>query len=171
MRVSLAGPQDVDDIVGLLQANEAVNGGSLSGHFDRSVVAPAIKDMPVVIARVEQRLVGVLLTWSMPATEPAPVIAGMLKTYRGDAAAYIYGPVCIDRRERGRGIAELLFARLKAELPGREGILFIRRDNAASLRMHQDKLGMVRRGDFDADGVGYTVFSYRPEAAATPSSS
>jgi hypothetical protein len=83
VRLSLAGPQDVGDIVGLLQANEAINGGSLTGHFDR----PAV-----------------------------------LKTYRGDPAAYLYGSICIDRRERGLGIAEMLFARLKAELPGREGI-------------------------------------------------
>ena len=38
MRLSLAGPQDVGDIVGLLQANEAINGGSLTGHFDRPAV-------------------------------------------------------------------------------------------------------------------------------------
>jgi hypothetical protein len=77
----------------------------------------------------------------------------------------LYGPICIDRRERGLGIAEMLFTRLKAELPGREGILFIRRDNVASLRVHRTKLGMVPRGDFDMNGAGYTVLSYRAEAA------
>ena len=56
MRLSLAGPQDVGDIVGLLQANEAINGGSLTGHFDRPAVMAAIRDMPVVIARTQQRL-------------------------------------------------------------------------------------------------------------------
>jgi len=147
VRLSLAGPQDVGDIVGLLQANEAINGGSLTGHFDRPAVMAAIHDMPVVIARAQQRL------------------AEMLKTYRGDPAAYLYGPICIDRRERGLGIAEMLFARLKAELPGREGILFIRRDNVASLRVHRTKLGMVPRGDFDVNGAGYTALSYRAEAA------
>ena len=102
VRVSLAGLQDVDDVVALLQANEAINGGALSGHFDRSAVMAAIQDMPVVIAHVQQRLVGVLLSWSMPTTEPAPVIAGMLRIYGGDVSAYIYGPVCIDRCARGQ---------------------------------------------------------------------
>ena len=74
----------------------------------------------------------------------------------------------IDRRERGLGIAKKLFTRLKAELPGREGILFIRRDNAASLRVHQDKLGMVPREDYDVNGAGYTVLSHRAEAAPVP---
>jgi hypothetical protein len=161
VQLSLASEQDIDDIVDLLQANEEVNGGSLTGHFDPSAIRAAIHDLPVVIARVQQRLAGVLLSFSIAATEPSPVIAGMLKTYRGDATAYIYGPICIDRRERGRGIAEMLFARLKAELSGREGILFIRRDNVASLRAHQDKLAMAPRGDFEVNGAGYTVFSYR----------
>jgi len=165
VRLSLAGPQDVGDIVDLLQANEAINGGSLTGHFDRPAVMAAIHDMPVVIARAQQRLAGVLLSSLIQATEQPPVIAEMLKTYRGDPAAYLYGPICIDRRERGLGIAEMLFARLKAELPGREGILFIRRDNVASLRVHRTKLGMVPRGDFDVNGAGYTVLSYRAEAA------
>ena len=161
IRLSLATPQDVDDIVGLLQANEAINGGSLTGHFDRPAVMAAIDDMPVVIARAEQRLAGVLISSSMQAAERPLVIAEMLKTYRGDPTAYIYGPICIDRRERGLGIAEMLFARLKAELPGREGILFIRRDNVASLRVHRNKLGMMSRGDFDLNGAAYTVLSYR----------
>ena len=162
VRLSLAGPQDVGDIVDLLQANEAINGGSLTGHFDRPAVMATIHDMPVVIARAQQRLAGVLLSSSIHATEQPPVIAEMLKTYRGDPAAYLYGPICIDRRERGLGIAEMLFARLKAELPGREGILFIRRDNVASLRVHRTKLGMVPRGGIRSEERRVGKECYQP---------
>jgi len=164
VQFSLAGPEDISDIVDLLQANEATNGGSLTGHFDQPAVAAAIRDMPVVIARVQKHLAGVLVSSSKPATAPGPIVAEMLKTYQGGPDAYLYGPICIDRRDRGLGLAEGLFTRLKAELPGREGILFIRRDNVASLRAHQNKLGMELRGDFNVDGVRYAVFSYRAES-------
>jgi hypothetical protein len=116
--------------------------------------------MPVVVARRPERLAGVLVSSSISTSAHIPVIAQMLKTYRGSPDAYLYGPVCIDRQERGQGLAERLFSLLKMELPGREGILFIRRDNAASIRAHQQKLEMDVRGVFSVDGVGYAVLSY-----------
>ena len=83
------------------------------------------------------------------------MITQMLNTYRGGPDAYIYGPICIDRRKRGQGLAERLLQYLKSELPGREGILFIRQNNVASIRVHQDKLGMAPRGAFEVDAIGY----------------
>lgn len=153
--------EDIDDIVRLLQANEATQGGMLTGHFDRPRIAAALDDMPIIVARHRDGLAGVLISASIHATGNGPVIARMLATYRGGAGAYLYGPICIDRRARGLGLSERLFARLKAELPGREGILFIRQDNGASIRTHRDKLGMQVRGAFAVDGVDYVVLSYQ----------
>jgi ribosomal protein S18 acetylase RimI-like enzyme len=157
----LAGPPDIDDIVALLQANEAPRGGTITGHFDRQMIVAALADMPVVVARDRGRLAGVLISSSIGASASHPVVGPMLAMYRGGPGAYLYGPICIDARDRGRGLAERLFARLKAELPGREGILFIRSDNTASIRAHRDKLGMEPRGAFTAEGVDYLVLSYR----------
>ena len=52
------------------------------------------------------------------------------------------------------------FAELRKLLPGREGILFIRTDNIASLRAHQ-KMGMCEVAAFEHDGVKFLVLSYR----------
>jgi Acetyltransferase (GNAT) family len=156
-----ASAADIVDIVALLQANEASRGGSITGHFDRDMVAAFLADMPVIIARQDDRLAGVLVSSSVAAVGHIPVIAAMLRTYRGGADTYIYGPICIDARDRGRGLAEKLFSSLKTVLPAREGILFIRADNAASIRAHQEKLGMTPRGRFVLDGVEYMVLSYR----------
>ena len=153
--------EDVDDIVALLQANDSTQGGTLTGPFDRATVARAPHDMPVVLGRRPDRLAGVLVSSSIPAVAHVPLIARMLETYRGGADAYVYGPICVDARDRGGGLAEALFVLLKAELPGREGILFIRRDNTASIRTHQQKLNMKSRGTFALDGVDYLVLSYR----------
>jgi len=157
-RASLA---DRDEIVALLQANEAAQGGSLTGHFDRAGVAALLVDMPVMIARRGGDLVGVLISGSKASAAGAPVIARMLEAYRGGDDTYVYGPICVAAGERGKGIAELLFAALKRTLPGREGILFIRQDNFASLRVHRDKLGMVERATFEHDGIRHVVLSYR----------
>jgi GNAT superfamily N-acetyltransferase len=156
----LATTEDIDDILALLHANETSRGGTITGHFHRAEIAAAVGGMPVVVARRGKRLAGVLISSSIAAIGEMPVVAAMLRTYRGTTDAYIYGPICIDADARGQGLAGKLLAFLKRALPGREGILFIRSDNAASLRAHRDKLGMTARGTFSLDGVDYAVLSY-----------
>ena len=48
---------------------------------------------------------------------------------------------------------------LRARLPGRPAMLFVRADNAASLRAHQ-KMGMHDLGTFTNDGVSYIALTY-----------
>lgn len=155
-----ASTEDIDDVVALLQANETTRGGSITGHFERAQIVAAIGDMPVIVARRRGQLAGVLISSSITAVRHRHVIARMLDAYSGDVDAYVYGPICIDEQHRGQGLAKLLLERLKRELPGREGILFIRQDNARSLRAHA-ALGIQSRGSFTADGLAYVVLSFR----------
>jgi len=68
-----------------------------------------------------------------------------------------------DRRQaeaaRGRGLAAAMFAALRERLPGREGVLFIRRDNAASLRAHA-RMGMREVAGFAHGGAEMAVLAY-----------
>ena len=62
-------------------------------------------------------------------------------------------------RNRGEGLAQAMFAELRRLEPGREGILFIRRDNGASLRGHT-RMGRREVAEFQYDGFDFAVFSY-----------
>ncbi|MDB5345545.1 MAG: family acetyltransferase [Schlesneria sp.] len=66
---------------------------------------------------------------------------------------------CVAAAERGTGLAQAMFAELRRWLPAREGILFIRRDNVASLRAHQ-KMGMNEVGRFVFAGSEFAILSY-----------
>jgi hypothetical protein len=157
--VTLATLRDVDDIVTLLQKNEAPH-GSLTGHFTHEGIEAGLKTMPVILARLEGQLVGALVSAPVDSARTRPAVARMLAAYGGGPDAYVYGPICVADAVRGRGVARMLFDRLRSELPGREGILFIRRDNAASLRAHERLPGMQVRGEFSADGAGFVVLSF-----------
>jgi ADP-glucose pyrophosphorylase len=50
------------------------------------------------------------------------IVQAMRRAYPGSDGGYLYGPICVAAAERGRGIARALFAALRAQLPGREGI-------------------------------------------------
>jgi len=156
--ISLASAVDVDDISALLQANAPSQGGSLTGEFPPDKVGKMILGgMPVVVARREGRVVGVLFSAAVDASAP-PVVRAMLAAWPGGPMSYVYGPVCIADTERGRGLLPQLYAVLKERLPGREAILFIRRDNLASIRAHE-RLGMREVAGYLFDGSEYVVFS------------
>jgi len=116
--------------------------------------------MPLLVARRENNVVGFLISSNRDTTADIPIILAMLDAYPRHARdAYVYGPVCIDAKERGKGLAQLLFEELRRLLPGREGVLFIRRDNEASIRSHRT-MGMREVSHFSFGGIEHIVMSY-----------
>ncbi len=83
----------------------------------------------------------------------------MLDAYPAEADAYVYRPICVKKKDRGKGLAQAMFTELRRLERGREGILFIRRDNPASLRAHT-KMGMREVTGFVFGGINYVVLSY-----------
>jgi predicted GNAT superfamily acetyltransferase len=158
--VARAQGADVDGIVALARLNEAEAGGTLTGRRTPEAVAAAIARLPNIVARRDGGIVGFLLTADKAAPDLPPVVRAMLAAYSGGADAYIYGPICVASSERGGGVMAAMVDEVKRLLPGREGILFIRRDNGASLRAHL-KLGMSEVAGFVHDGADFAVFAYR----------
>ncbi len=150
---------DIDGVLVLQEANQADYGGTLSARMPRAFFAAALDGMPVIVARRERRVIGFLVSAPKHPLPAAPVVRGMLGAWAGGEDAYVYGPVCVAAEERGRGLAAAMFAALRARLPGREGILFIRTDNAASLRAHA-KMGMRQVAAFEHGGATMLVLAY-----------
>lgn len=164
--LELAAAADVDEIAALLQANAADRGGSLTGNFTREVVARmSLNGMPVIVARREGQLVGVLFSAAKGGAEEPPSIRAMWRAWPGSPSAYAYGPVCIAETERGRGLLPQLYAALRRRLPNREAVLFIRRDNLGSIRAHQ-RLGMRETAQFSLNGDHFAVYSDDAAVAA-----
>jgi len=153
-----------DDIVGILELQEqnlGEAGGTLSVRFSSDWFEAALADLPVMVARRGGRVVGYLVSSSPAAQSHLPLIGAMLRVYPGAPDAYVYGPVCVAKSERGRGLAGALLSALRAQLAGREGITFIRRDNVRSLRAHA-KMGMREVAEFsDEGGAAVVVIAYR----------
>ena len=143
----------------LQTANQPERGGMLSASLPRSRIAEMMRAMPLIVARRSGRVVGFLMTSTRDMNADVPIIRAMLAAYPGATDAYVYGPVCVSAEERGKGVAQAMFAELQRLLPGREGILFIRRDNPASLRAHE-KMGMHEVADFVFNGNDYVALAY-----------
>lgn len=143
----------------LQAANQPEHGGTLSANLEYSRIAVMMHEMPLIVARRGNRITGYLMTSSRAMNADVPIISAMLAAYPGTADAYVYGPICVSAEERGKGLAQAMFSELRRLEPAREGILFIRRDNAASLRAHA-KMGMSEVAEFEFRGNKLAVFSY-----------
>lgn len=154
-----ASGDDLEGIVALQAENQPVCGGTLSACLPRSRIMEMMREMPLMVARRGDRIAGFLMASTRVMNADVPIIRAMLTAYPGTADAYVYGPICVSIEERGKGLAHAMFSELRRLVPGREGILFIRRDNQASLRAHE-KMGMCEVAGFVFDGNELAVFSY-----------
>lgn len=150
---------DLDGIMDLQAANQPARGGMLSAEFPRSYVVAMMRARPLIVARRSNRVVAFLMNSTREMNGNVPIIRAMLAAYPGTPEAYVYGPICVEEGERGQGLAQAMFSELRRLEPGREGILFIRRDNPASVRAHT-KMGMRQVADFGFGGSEYVVLSY-----------
>jgi len=157
--IGRASEADLDGIVELQAANQPERGGTLSASLPRSRIAEMMREMPLIVARCGDRITGFLMTSTRAMNTDVPIISAMLAAYPGTPDAYVYGPVCVSAEERGKGLAQAMFSELRRLAPAREGILFIRRDNSASLRAHA-KMGMREVASFVFGGNEFAVLSY-----------
>lgn len=159
IEIGTAGEHDLEGILTLQDANQPERGGTLSARLSRDQLEAMLADLPLIVARRGGAIVGYLLAASRATVAGVPIIHAMLSAYRGSPDAYVYGPIVVSDAERGRGLAQRLFESLRTRLPSREGILFIRADNSASLRAHA-KMGVVPRGTFRHNDRDFVVLSY-----------
>lgn len=161
INIKVATSLDLKGILRLQSENQTSQGGTLSGELNLNQIEEIMNDMPQIVAYVNDKIVGFLLTTSQTAHKKRniPIVEAMLTSYVGNSESYIYGPVCVSKTQRGKGLAQLMFKELLHQEPNREGILFIRSDNKSSLRAHE-KMGIRKVSNFSFNNTEFYVFAY-----------
>ncbi len=154
--IAVAIPPDIPGLLALQDANQPDRGGILSARFPHEWIQAAIANEAIVVARRDDKIAGYVVSGELSAQAHVPVVQAMLRAYAPPPNSYLYGPICVARSERGRGLAGALFDALRARFPGRDSITFIRRDNQVSRRAHA-KMGMTEVAAFIHDGVEQIV--------------
>jgi predicted N-acetyltransferase YhbS len=150
---------------------EARQGGFLTGQFAAPALAAMLASVPGQVGYERAELVGFIVNSRLPAERYPPLvqqISALLPTllYRGRPLAdyqwFFYGPVLVQPAYRGRGVLRQLFEANRRTLAGRYevGVAFIAAENAASLHVHTQKLGLEVVGSLDFEGAGYVVLAF-----------
>jgi len=179
-----ARPDDYPAILALQSANfiaqlspEERKEGFLSAQFTPEQTARIAEDLGTTVAVVDGAVTGFVCAFRREFDTGSPVIAKMLESYDrvnfagrplASFQSYIYGPVCIAREQRRRGLLRGLYEAQKKELAGQfeVGVAFVSRDNPHSLQAHAAGLGMTDVGDFELKGNVYVILVFRLPAAA-----
>lgn len=171
-------PDDLPDLLALQEANLFAGldpaqrtEGFLSARFSRAQFLTIAADVAVVVATDGPRIIGYLCASGLAFNRAFPLLAAMLEQLprldflgrRLDAQrTFVYGPVCVDRGQRGRGVLRAMFVTLRGEIAGDydAGVLFIAKPNQRSLDAHVQGLGMTVVGDFAFDQKAYWILAF-----------
>ena len=170
---------DYDEILALQSANYIANlseeerkQGFLSAQFSPEQTAHIAEDLGTTVAVVDGHLAGFLCAFRKEFQTGSPVIAEMLRSYDrlefegqplSSFRSYIYGPVCIGREFRGRGLLRGLYEAQRKDLAGQFeiGVAFVSRSNSHSLSAHVAGLEMSEAGDFQVGSNVYATLAFR----------
>ena len=108
--IALATVDDIPGIVELQGLNLLSNGGFLSIKFSNDWFERVLSEMPIIIARKKNRIVGYLVSSPVSVAAHAPIIQAKLRAYPGSGNPYNHGPVCIAKDERNQGLIARMFA-------------------------------------------------------------
>ena len=146
--------------------------GFLSAVFTLEQTAAMAEDLGTTIAIVDGVLAGFLCAFRNGFNHGSSVVAKMIESYDrmrfegkllSSLNSYVYGPVCIDRAFRRKGLLRGLYEAQKKGLAGQFdiGVALISRDNPHSLKAHVAGLGMSEIGDFEINGRVYATVTFR----------
>ncbi len=157
--IDIANSSDIPGILALQEPNLPDSGGTLSVRQTADWLKRTMAEMPAVVARCDNKVVGYTVTTTLAGSAQAAVVEAMLRSFAAPPDCYSFGPVYVAESERGKGLANAMFMRLRAELPDRPAMAFVVADDLPSLKAHH-KMGMQRLGIFTHDGISYIAFRY-----------
>lgn len=174
-----AGPDDYAEIVRLQRVNyignlseEERREGFLSAEFSLEQVAAIATDLGIAIVTMDDDLAGCLCGIRREFDHRSPVVAKMLDSYDqvwfedkplNAFNSYIYGPVCLARQYRRRGLLRGLYDFQKKDLAGRFelGVALVSHSNPHSMQAHVEGLGMTKTGEFELNGSLFAILAFR----------
>lgn len=174
MELKIAALSDIEDVLALHYtyqvdsiAPEDKADGFVTTPFTAAQLSALIEqEQGLFIARQEGKVVGYIMAASWQFWSAWPMFAYMIQDlpklqYRGHTLSvdnsYQYGPVCLDKRVRGSGVLEDLFAFALQQMSRRYPVLvtFVNKNNPRSYAAHTRKVGLEVIAEFEYNNNHY----------------
>lgn len=145
--------------------------GFLSAEFARAQIVAMASDLGIVVCREAMRVVACMCASRLDFAPRPPIIDAMFRSIENEAlrrklltegSTFVYGPVCIDREYRHKGLLLLMFSALKKDLADRFefGVCFVAVENHHSFETHTLGLGMTEVAIFEHGGKQHHTLAF-----------
>ncbi len=145
--------------------------GFLTGNFSVPALQAMLASVPGQVAYCGPELAGFVVNSRLAAAQYPPLVQAIISQlptlrYQQRALAeyrwFFYGPVLVSPPYRGRGLLRQLFEASRRTLAGQFelGLAFIATDNAVSLQVHTQALGLAVVGEVVAEGRAYAILAF-----------
>lgn len=174
MKLTVATTTDIDDILKLHAKyqidtiqEEDKKDGFVTTPFTKEELSSLIdQEQGIFIARADGEVVAYVMSASWDFWSKWEMFRFMVSNLDGkqyqdikitSANSYQYGPVCIDKRYRGSGLLEQIFAFALEKMSKRFEILitFVNKENPRSMKAHRQKIGLDVLSEFEYNGNSY----------------
>lgn len=152
-------------------SEEEKKSGFVTTPFTIEQLTQVIKNEGLFIAKDENKIIAYIFADSWDFFSQWPIFEHMVNLFPkltfldfeiNSTRSFQYGPICIDKKYRGKGLINLLFEFMRIHVVQKYplSLTFINKTNIPSLKAHTEKLKWTVIGDFEFNNNQYFILAY-----------
>jgi hypothetical protein len=178
LKIQVAKLEDIDGVMALQEqylvsnlSEEEKKYGFVTTPFSIEQLTYVIKNEGLFIAKDNQKIIAYIFAESWDFFSQYPIFEYMISLFPklefldfeiNSTTSFQYGPICIDKKYRGKGLITLLFEFMRIHIVKRYplSLTFINKTNVPSLKAHNEKLKWTVIAEFEFNNNDYYILAY-----------
>jgi len=178
LQLQVAKLDDVEGVLALQElylvsnlSEEEKKSGFVTTPFTIEQLTQVINNEGLFIAKEDTKIIAYIFAESWDFFSQYPIFEYMISLFPrlefldyeiNSTTSFQYGPICIDKKYRGKGLINLLFEFMRIQVVKRYplSLTFINKTNIPSLKAHTEKLKWTVIGDFEFNNNDYFILGY-----------
>jgi hypothetical protein len=179
LKLSIANNSDIESVLKLQELYLVTNltddqkkEGFVTTPFNHELLARVIKNEGLFIAKdIDNKVIAYAFAESWDFFSQYPIFEYMISLMPdlkfenhlfNTENSFQYGPVCIDKKYRGKGLLNQLFELMRENVVKKYplSLTFINKINQPSMKAHTQKLGWTAISEFQFNANEYVILAY-----------
>ncbi len=177
-RLEVAKLSDIEGVLDLQKrylvsnlTEEEKKSGFVTTPFSVEQLTYVINNEGLFVAKDNNKIIAYIFAESWDFFSQYPIFERMISLFPElsffdfeitSTSSFQYGPVCIDKKYRGKGLINLLFEFMRIHIVKKYplSLTFINKTNVPSLKAHTEKLKWTIISDFEFNNNNYLILAY-----------
>ena len=178
LKLQVAKLEDVEGILALQElylvsnlSEEEKKSGFVTTPFSVEQLTYVINNEGLFIAKDNNKIIAYIFAESWDFFSQYPIFDYMISLFPklkfldfeiNSTTSFQYGPICIDKKYRGKGLINLLFEFMRIHIVKKYplSLTFINKTNIPSYKAHTEKLKWAVISDFEFNNNNYYILGY-----------